>query len=561
MTLSSHINADIVTRKLLKKNHKFSYEKRQEYIFDYDLDKVIPKYTIPDELADHELVYKAMNEELALDGNPTLNLALFVNTNAAPTQMRLLVDNATKNLSDNDEYPALIELQQRCVLMIANMWNAPLKKNEVGEDVNNAVGTATTGSLEAVMLGGLALKRRWQERRKKEGKLTGNPNILMALCAQVALEKFANYFDVENRLILISPELDHLINYKKIRENLDENTIGVFVIMGLTFTGAFEPVKHIADILDDYEKETGINVRIHVDGALGAFVAPFCYPSIEWDFRVPRVDLINTSGHKFGLTSVGLGWVIWKDMELLPKLLRFSLDYLGGVEELFNLNFSRPGFPVIMQYYNFLQLGKQGYTELFNACLLNARLLLDVLEALGYYRCLLVIHQDATDNTKKLYYTGTPAKDADTRNENFKPGLPVVAFTFSDQFKKDYPEIPQEMVSTLLRNKGIIVPNYRMPPDEHDTEVLRVVVRTLMLMLLLDKLIEDIIVVTETLMDGATQVRKIEKDENHSSQAHQDAIKNMLLAVTTGGIAKVKEEEKKLRGRGDEKKSTYRGTC
>lgn len=108
-----------------------------------------------------------------------------------PEATKLFVQNMAKNLADADEYPAMMDMHARCVSIIADLW-----KVQKGE---KAIGTATTGSSEAIHLGGLALKRRWQERRRAEGKDTSKPNIIMGANAQVALEKFARYFDVEAR--------------------------------------------------------------------------------------------------------------------------------------------------------------------------------------------------------------------------------------------------------------------------------------------------------------------------------------------------------------------------
>jgi len=109
------------------------------------------------------------------------------------------------------------------------------------------------------------MKRRWQERRKAEGKSIHEPgpNIVMGANAQVALEKFARYFEVECRLVPISVESQYRLDPKKAMEYVDENTIGVYVILGSTYTGHYEPVKEMSDLLDEYEKETGISVPIH----------------------------------------------------------------------------------------------------------------------------------------------------------------------------------------------------------------------------------------------------------------------------------------------------------
>lgn len=213
-----------------------------------------------------------------------------------PECNQLIQENLSKNLADNDEYPAMLHLHQRCVSMLGNLWGAGTtdKTGETGAPKEQAIGTATTGSSEAIMLGGLAMKRRWMEKRQAEGKDTSKPNILMGANAQVALEKFARYFDVEARIIPVSKDSNYCLDITKIRDHLDENTIGIFVILGSTYTGHYEPVEKVAELLDEYEKETGLDIPIHVDGASGAFFCPFTTPSVKWDFRIPRVKSINS---------------------------------------------------------------------------------------------------------------------------------------------------------------------------------------------------------------------------------------------------------------------------
>ncbi|RCK64002.1 Glutamate decarboxylase [Candida viswanathii] len=568
MVLCKHLDALKLETEILKKTPQARLQKEQ-FIDAYDSHTNIPKYEIPPEPASEQLIYKYLTQELSLDGNPTLNLASFVNTYASDSSIRLIQDNLTKNLADNDEYPSLIDVETRCITILSNLWHAPHKVDEVtGNKVTNSVGTATTGSSEAIMLAGLALKKRWQLKRKAEGKSTENPNILMATCAQVALEKFATYFDVENRLIPITEKSGHLIDVSKIKENIDENTIGIFVIVGSTFTGAFEPVEEIAKLLDEVQKERGLNIRIHVDGASGGFVAPFIFPHLKWDFANPRVDSISTSGHKYGLTTVGLGWVIWKDSDLLPKELRFSLDYLGGVEETFGLNFSRPGFPVITQYYNFLTLGRQGYAKVFDSCMTNARLLSNFYEATGYFEVLSVIHHKLTPAEKKAIYTReVDDKKLDlkiyTINEDFQPGLPVVAFRFSKAIRDKYPELPQELFSSLMRKKGYIIPNYHLPPNENDTELLRVVVRNTLSLNLLERLIKDSTDVAELLFKAAdsvneiTSVKNIETEEEKRFEIHR-----LLAIISSAGDVETRENDKKEEHTDCGKdKNSYRGIC
>lgn len=566
MTLSHHVDALKLQSQLLATSRRNLLNNHEQYIFRYSANDMVPKYEIPPQSSDGTLVYKYIHEGLALDGIPSLNLASFVNTDTDDTLLKLITENIVKNLADNDEYPSLIEYQQRCINILSNLWNAP----KGGDGIPRTVGTATTGSSEAIMLAGLAMKKSWQERRRAEGKSVENPNILMASVAQVALEKFARYFDVENRLISVREETDHLIDVSQIKKNIDENTIGIFVIMGSTFTGAFEPVEKIAKLLDEVQEETGHDVKIHVDGASGGFVAPFVFPHLKWDFSIDRVVSINTSGHKFGLTTAGLGWVIWRSVEHLPESLRFKLDYLGGVEETFGLNFSRPGFPVLHQYYNFLTLGREGYSKIFNSCIKNARLLSRFLEASTYFECLSVIHRPVAEEDRDKIYTvphdsSVKHGDKEIFNESFMPGLPVVAFRFSADFRKKYPDLPQSMISLLLRNKQFIVPNYHLTPDEQDKEILRVVVRDSLTLNILDKLMVAIVEATELLIRAHESVLTLLKSEMATEAEKTQLLYKVLLSITSNGQEDIRLEQRITEdkpGVGHHKhKKSYRGAC
>lgn len=235
----------------------------------YASQRDIPKYQIPPDGAPADTVYEMLKDELDLDGRPNLNLASFVDTYLEYHARRLLVENVGKNLADNDEYPALLAISNRCVSILAHLWG--VRRGD------QAVGSPTVGSSEAILLGGLAMKRRWQERRRREGKDTARPNIIMGANAQIALEKFARYFEVEPRILPVSEKSRFRLDPDLVRESVDENTIGVFVILGSTYTGHFEPVETVSRILDEYQQKTGVDIPIHVDAASGGFVAPFTY--------------------------------------------------------------------------------------------------------------------------------------------------------------------------------------------------------------------------------------------------------------------------------------------
>lgn len=495
----------------------------------------IPKFRIPEKGTNAETSAQLIRDDLALDGKPSLNLASFVNTYSDPIANSLIVENLTKNMSDNDEYPALMNIHQRCISMISHLWNVPAG--------NTPIGTCTTGSSEAIHLGGLAMKRRWEARQKANNKPYNKPNILMGANAQVALEKFARYFDVEARIIPVNKESRYALDLTKIEENLDENTIGIFVILGSTYTGTYEDVSGVSRILDEYERKTGLDIPIHVDGASGGFVAPFCHKNVVWDFRLPRVKSINTSGHKFGLTTAGLGWIIWTDAKYLPENLIFVLKYLGGNEKSFTLNFSRPGHTVVHQYYNLLTLGFHGYKRVHSASLFNARLFSKYLEATGYFECVSDIHRPvgihSFDNSTQ--HDHSKSRDPD----GFNPGLPVVAFKFTEEFKKKYPEIPQAAVSTLLRVKGYIIPNYPLPPVADNIEVLRVVVRYTLTIDLLDKLMEDIATVMNSLIITAKKIRP--NPEVPVAEEGRKSVYNALLTlVSSPNLEEEHEQEWEL---------------
>ncbi|RXW23256.1 hypothetical protein EST38_g2598 [Candolleomyces aberdarensis] len=417
-----------------------------------------PKYTMPKVGSPPESVYQLLHNALALDGDPSLNLASFVQTRMPEEATKLFIENMNKNLVDHDKYPIARIIHNQCISMIGDLWHAP-KDGKI-------VGTATAGSSEAIMLGGLAMKKRWQEARRKEGKDYSHPNIVFGSNAQVALEKFARYFDVEARLVPVRLENACVMDPNDALQYIDENTIGIIVILGSTYTGDFEDVELMSKLLDDLQERTGLDIPIHVDGASGAFIAPFAYPDLKWDFRVPRVVSINTSGHKFGLVYPGLGWVLWRDESYLHKDLVFEHNYLGSTEFTFTLNFSKPAAPVVAQMFNFLNLGFDGYKKIAYEDLRNARTLSEVLDD-TYFTVMSNIHR-RVDTDEVL----SPSSDDSILNSHqrrhngddptqYLAGLPVVAFRLSDKYKKENPHVKQEWIQSMLRPKGWMVPNYR----------------------------------------------------------------------------------------------------
>jgi glutamate decarboxylase len=409
----------------------------------------IPRYRIPEHGVLPRTALQVVRDELILDGNARLNLATFVTTWMEPEAETLMAECSAKNMIDKDEYPQTAELEKRCVNILGHLWHAP---------AGDSVGCSTTGSSEACMLGGMALLWRWRARRKAAGKDTARPNLVMGTNVQVCWEKFCRYWDVEPNYVPLEPGRYHL-GAAEAAAKCDENTIGVVVIMGSTMDGSYEPVAEVNAELDAVAARTGIDVPIHVDGASGGFVAPFLQPDLEWDFRVPRVASINTSGHKYGLVYPGVGWVVWRNAEALPEDLIFRVNYLGGEMPTFALNFSRPGAQVAAQYYNFLRLGFSGYREVQQTCQGIARYLADEIAKLGPFELL----SDGSD-------------------------LPV----FACRLKSDVTGYSVYDISDRLRMRGWQVPAYTFPENLTDMAVLRIVVRNGFSMDLANLLLEDL---------------------------------------------------------------------
>ncbi len=395
----------------------------------------VPKHRLPDNPMLPEMAYEIVRDELMLDGNARLNLATFVTTFMEPQAERLMAESFDKNMIDKDEYPQTAELEMRCVNMLSRLWNSPSH--------DEATGCSTTGSSEAAMLGGLALKRRWQQRRRASGESTEHPNMVMGINVQICWEKFCNYFEVEGRYVPMEGDRFHL-NGEEAAKLCDENTIGVVAILGSTFDGSYEPVEEISDALDDLEERTGLDVPIHVDGASGGMIAPFIDEDLVWDFRLPRVASINTSGHKYGRVYPGVGWAIWRDPEALPEELVFRVNYLGGDMPTFALNFSRPGSQIVAQYYNFLRLGFEGYRRVQQECRDIATLGSAAIAELGPFELV-------TDGSE----------------------LPVFAFKVRDEIDN----FTAYDVSSGMRERGWQVPAYTFPENREDLVALRVVVR------------------------------------------------------------------------------------
>uniref|UniRef100_A0A803PJE0 Glutamate decarboxylase n=1 Tax=Cannabis sativa TaxID=3483 RepID=A0A803PJE0_CANSA len=411
----------------------------------------IPKWRMPVQTIPKEAAYQIINDELMLDGTPRLNLASFVTTWMEPECDKLIMASINKNYVDMDEYPVTTEIQNRCVNMIAHLFNAPVGDDEV------AVGVGTVGSSEAIMLAGLAFKRKWQQKRKADGKPFDKPNIVTGANVQVCWEKFARYFEVELKEVKLK-EGYYVMDPEKAVEMVDENTICVAAILGSTLTGEFEDVKKVNELLTKKNKETGWDTPIHVDAASGGFIAPFLYPDLEWDFRLPLVKSINVSGHKYGLVYAGVGWVVWRSKDDLPDELIFHINYLGSDQPTFTLNFSKGSSQIIAQYYQFIRLGFEGYKSIMINCMENAKVLKEGIKKTGHFD---IVSKDI--------------------------GVPLVAFSLKDSSRYTVFNIADS-----FRRFGWIVPAYTMPADAQHIAVLRVVIREDFSCSLAERLVSDI---------------------------------------------------------------------
>lgn len=424
----------------------------------------IPKFRMPAEGMDPAAAYRLVHDELNLDGNPALNLASFVTSWMEPEADRLATETLNKNLIDQDEYPQTEMIHQRVVSMIGRLFHAP-----AGE---KPTGTATIGSSEAIMLGMLAHKRAWQERRKAAGEDVNAPNMVIGADVHTCWEKFANYFEVEARIVPMEEDR-YTIGADEVEPLIDERTIAVAGVLGTTFTGQMDDLRGINDMLVKLESERGLHVPLHIDAASGGFLIPFSEPELEWDFRLSQVRSINVSNHKFGLVYPGMGTVIFRDKADLPEDLVFHINYLGGDMPNYSLNFSRASNSVILQYYNFLRLGHEGYARIVNTVLDNAQAL-----------------------------AGELAKIDGLSLMNDGSRFPIVALRADDS-----DELDVAVLSHKLRERGWIVPSYTLPANAQHVTVLRMVIRESFSRDMVDMLAHDVHVALKQMRSGKPEAR------------------------------------------------------
>ena len=413
-----------------------------------------PAERIPKHRTRADIAYQIVKDETFPQTQPRLNLATFVTTYMDDYGTKLMNEAVGINYIDETEYPRVAVMCGRCINMVANMWNSP----EKGDWKTGAVGI---GSSEACMLGGVAAWLRWRERRKAEGKPYDKPNLIMSTAYQVVWEKFCQLWQIEMRTVPITHK-NPTLNIDEAIRMCDENTICIVPIMGVTWTGMNDDVEALNDALEEYNAKTGYNIPIHIDAASGGFILPFLNPKKKWDFRLKWVYSISTSGHKYGLVYPGLGWVVWRDKSYLPKDMSFSVNYLGASISQVGLNFSRPAAQILAQYYNFIHLGVEGYTEIHSNSM-------DIAEychkAIGTMPCF--------------------------RNYSEKLENPLFIWTMSPEYEKDAKWTLFDLQDKLMQS-GWMVPAYTMPKDIEDKVVMRIGVRQGMSRDMADMLIEDV---------------------------------------------------------------------
>ena len=403
----------------------------------------IPKYKLNEESLDPRKAKGLIQSQLLNEGNARLNLATFCQTAMEEEAIELMAETLEKNAIDKSEYPQTAELENRCVNIMADLWNAPHDEEYLG--------TSTVGSSEACMLAGMAMKFRWRNAARARGLDINKqmPNLMISSAYQVCWKKFCVYWDIEMREVPLDENFT--LDVDKAMEMVDEYTIGIVGIMGNTYTGAYDDIEALDQRVAEYNKTHEHELVIHIDGASGAMFAPFTEPGIKWDFRLPNVVSISTSGHKYGLTFPGVGWIIWRDKKYLPEELIFEVSYLGGAMPTMAINFSRSASQIVAQYYNFLRHGMEGYCRIQQKTQEVALLISDGIRETGLF---------------EIYNDGGH--------------MPVICYTLKENAAyEDGTEVKWNLydLEDRLMMHGWQVPAYPMPEDVGSTTVQRIVCR------------------------------------------------------------------------------------
>ena len=342
----------------------------------------IPEQGLPPEAA--QLIVEGVN---GLDFDYRFNTASYVNVYLEKEEQEVALLGLRINMADQTVYPNSYKLHDTVVNMIADLWHCP--KPDDFDDYGVYPGAGTVGSTEACLLAGLALKFRWRawyakyKNIKGEDLLGTRPNLIISTCFQAAWEKLFRYMDIEPRLIQPSVHT-FTLDPEKVREAIDERTMGVVCIMGNHYSGHYDPVEQVNQVVEEVNAARGYQVGIHVDAASGGFTAPFQPGLRPWDFRLNNVLSISSSGHKYGESCCGTGWVVWRRRKDLSEHIAISVTYLGGNAHSYTLNFSRPASGVYVQYYQLIRQGMLGYQQRCDNLMQNAKFLRDGLKAMTY---------------------------------------------------------------------------------------------------------------------------------------------------------------------------------
>ncbi|KAK3384171.1 glutamate decarboxylase [Lasiosphaeria ovina] len=393
----------------------------------------LPKNEMPEAEMPEEIVSRLIKVKLKLDGDLSRNISSFDATTFADEEAEKLV--AESSAKNDINSPGVADIQSRCVCMMGRLFHAP--ESALG----SCVGISCGGTSEAIMLAVVAMKKRWRNHRLATGRSPDRPNIIMSSATQVGWRKAARYFEIEEKLVYCTHER-YTMDPTDAVAMVDENIIGICVILGTEYTGEYEDVKAV----NDYLVKTASTVPIHVDAAIGAFVVPFVDPAFEWDFRLERVASINVSSHRYGFVSSCVDWVIWRSREYVPQELDFNNDFFDTNRASFTLNNSTSASHIVGQYYQLVRRGKKGYRTVMSFLTKMADSLSDCLEMLGFI----------------------------IMSKKSGLGVPVVAFRLPPDQERHYDEFS---VADQLRGRGWVVPAFNMAPHAANLKLLRVVVR------------------------------------------------------------------------------------
>ncbi|MAH60813.1 MAG: hypothetical protein CMF42_00715 [Legionellales bacterium] len=366
-----------------------------------------------------------------LDFKPRLNTSSYVNVVFDESEEELALLGLRVNLADQTVYPQSFKLHNSVINMIANLWHCPLDPDFDKYGVQPGAGTV--GSTEACLLAGLALKARWRKWYANKHQLSADeilgvkPNIVISSLYQAAWEKLIKYMDVDVQLIYPSYK-DFKIDPKALKDTINEKTMGVICIMGNHYGGQYDSVGEVNEIVEEINQSQGYQIGIHVDAASGGFIAPFQADVPAWDFRLNNVLSISASGHKYGESCCGTGWLVWRKREDLSEHVAIPITYLGGHAESYTLNFSRPASGTYVQFYKLIHLGIKGYEDICNT-------------TMGYT-------QEIRNFLKKMTYQGKPRfvmlDDEDSHS------LPVVAAMLNPECQLPYNDV--DLQNALSQN-------------------------------------------------------------------------------------------------------------